>query len=94
MINKIALIFIAMTAAPAMADETSTDRCHWLAMNAAVIAEKRDEGIPLTSMLETVNDWTGFTDLALALYKNRDITPSEAYTALKDGCELELEQSQ
>ena len=96
MINKIALIFIAMAAAPAMADESSTDRCHKEGILAALIAEKRDEGIPLTDMLEIANDSAaGFTDVVLAIYQNRDITPSELYTGVKDGCELKrAEQSQ
>ena len=93
--NLITAALIAMAAAPAMADETSTDECHWVGMTAALIAEKRDEGIPLTVMLEEVNDMAaGVTDIVLAIYQNRDITPSELYTGLKDGCEFEREQSQ
>ena len=90
--NLIALIFIAMTAAPALADETSTDKCHLIGMTAALVAEKRDEGIPLTDMLGLAND-VGLTDLVLTVYKHRNSTPSEFYTLFKDACKLEPEQS-
>ena len=93
--NIITAAIIAMAAAPAMADESSTDRCHKEGMLVALIAEKRDEGIPLTDMLEMANDLAaGVTDIVLAIYENRDITPSKLYTSVKDGCELKrAEQS-
>ena len=90
--NIITAAIIAMTAAPALADETSTDKCHLIGMTAALVAEKRDEGIPLTDMLGLAND-VGLTDLVLTVYKHLNSSPSEFYTVLKDACKMEPEQS-
>ena len=91
--NLITAAIIAMAAAPALADETSTDKCHWLGMTAAAIAEKRDKGVPLTDMLEIAYGLkAGTTELVVGVYKYSGSTPSEFYTLIKDACELELEE--
>lgn len=89
MIKAITLA-LALTAAPAMADDVD-ELCTNLSIVAAGIADMRDQGVGLSEVIMAIqNNSDGFVEdmminVAVATYNNR-ATAAQAYQAMNEAC--------
>ena len=79
---------LAASTFAASADETDEAECHQWGMVAAQIAEHRDAGMPITTLLGAFPSNSGMPDLIAFIYEENP-TAANAYSSMKKECELE-----